>query len=67
MPRLVATGAAAALLGSGLLLAGPSNAVECPPGTDARTVRVAGRIQTVCVPGVYCFPLGCDPWLSLQE
>ena len=65
MRRVLATGAAAAVLGGGLLLPTPSNAVECPPGTDARTVRAAGRTQTVCVPGVSCFPLGCDPWLSL--
>jgi hypothetical protein len=54
---------AAALFG-GVLLAAPAPAVECPPGTDARTARVAGHTQTVCVPGVYCFPLGCDPWLT---
>jgi len=64
MRRLLTASAAAALAGGTLLFASPSNAVECPSGTDARTVRIAGRTQTVCVPGVYCFPLGCDPWLT---
>ncbi|HEV2888925.1 MAG TPA: hypothetical protein VGX28_00965 [Frankiaceae bacterium] len=63
MRRLLPAGAAAALA-CGTLLAVPSAAIACPAGTDARTVRVAGHAQTVCVPGVQCSPLGCDPWLT---
>lgn len=62
MTRLLVPAAAAALLGGGLLLP-PASAIECPPGTDARTVRVGNQTRTVCVPGIYCFPLGCDPLL----
>lgn len=62
--RLKACLAVLGAVGGALLLAAPASAVECPPGTDARTVRVGDQTRTVCVPGIYCFPLGCDPWLS---
>lgn len=60
MRRALALAGAAAFAG-GLFASAPASAINCPDGTEYRTITVAGVTRGYCSPVVHCDPAACFP------
>jgi hypothetical protein len=53
---------ALASAGAAVVMSAPTaHAINCPPGTIPKGVKVGTATAVVCVPGMECDPGPCDP------